>query len=289
VLFHIGLVSRTKRVGFEDLSLVSAAIQKQVARDFSPIWKVEATVDAFAALEDVPSDYWLVTVEEFNGAGGFAGIHGVDNFQPWARVAHSNVWSLTASHEVLEMLADPFRSRLVAGPSIEDPDRRVQYLVEVCDACQDPEQAYPVNGIMVSDFVTPAYFEPVSAAGVRYSFTGSVTGPRELAEGGAIVWFDEERRHWRQATRNGDDIDFETLSAPATAALAPREWVNRAVGQPDWWRHGLPASDATLKRYARLAQSVRRAARARARRVRKRLHVLRRTQGRRRHARNREG
>jgi hypothetical protein len=276
VLFHVGLVSKTKRLHFDELGLVSAAIQKQVLRDFSPIWNVDATVDAFASVASVPTDYWIVTIEDFNGTGGFAGIHGVENFQPWARVALNNVWSLTASHEVLEMLADPFRSRLIAGPSIEEPERRVQYLVEICDACQDPGQAYPVNGVMVSDFVTPAYFDPVAATGVRYSFNGTVDGPRQLADGGALVWYDDARAEWRQAILNGAELEFETLRAPMTPKLGTREWVNRAVSQPDWWRRGLPESSPILSRFAKLARGVRRASRARSLALGRRLTEARR-------------
>ena len=43
-----------REVTVADLAPVSAAIQEQVSRDFGPIWNVEATVDAFDKLEDVP-------------------------------------------------------------------------------------------------------------------------------------------------------------------------------------------------------------------------------------------
>jgi hypothetical protein len=43
---------------------VSAAIQKQISRDFGPMWNVEATVDAFKKLEDVPIGYWHVLLQD---------------------------------------------------------------------------------------------------------------------------------------------------------------------------------------------------------------------------------
>ena len=39
-----------------------------------------------------------------------------------------DVWSLTASHECLEMLADPFGNRLIAGDSPKPDQGRVQIL-----------------------------------------------------------------------------------------------------------------------------------------------------------------
>jgi len=54
MLLHIALVSITKEVALAHLAPVSAAIQKQISRDFGPMWNVEATIDAFDKLEDVP-------------------------------------------------------------------------------------------------------------------------------------------------------------------------------------------------------------------------------------------
>ena len=59
--------------------------------------------------------------------------------------------------------------------------------MEVSDPCEASEFAYSVNGILVSDFYTPKYFDPVAAPGVRYSFTGSLTGPLQMLRGGYLL------------------------------------------------------------------------------------------------------
>ena len=159
-------------------------MQKQVTRDFTPIWGCRATVDAFEDLASVPSDYYHVVVfgdperarrtssrsrsardraaliDELR-ARAAQGIH-LNAFtrQPFALVAASDTWTVSLSHEVLEMLADPFGNRLDRRrASAHDPSQRVKYLLEVCDPCQSAW--YPVNGIPVSDFYTPRYFDPV--------------------------------------------------------------------------------------------------------------------------------
>jgi hypothetical protein len=101
---QVALVSETRKISSSPLSMVSAAIQKQVSRDLGPIWDIEATVDAFDNLEDVPLGYWQVIIKESIGFDA-GGIHlNTDNGQPFALVEYSEDWSLTTSHETLEML-----------------------------------------------------------------------------------------------------------------------------------------------------------------------------------------
>ena len=94
---------------------------------------MEATVDSFPDLEDVPIGYWPMIVRDDIGFPGAAGIHLDDHGQPFALIMMSDSWSLTAWHELLEMLADPFGNRLVPGQSPKPGQGRVEFLVEVCD------------------------------------------------------------------------------------------------------------------------------------------------------------
>jgi hypothetical protein len=73
----------------------------------------------------------------------------------------------------------------------------------VCDPCQASEFAYSVNSVMVSDFYTPQYFDPVKSSGVRYSISGQVLGPREVLDGGYLSWFDPQTRHLFQLQVDG--------------------------------------------------------------------------------------
>jgi hypothetical protein len=53
---HIAIVSLTSEVSMRSLLQATAALQKQVTRDFMPIWGFPATVDAFEDLHSVPND-----------------------------------------------------------------------------------------------------------------------------------------------------------------------------------------------------------------------------------------
>lgn len=194
---NVALVSEVPDVEISELTRVAAAIQKQVMRDFSPIWEISASVAAFAAVQDVPVDYWIVTLcyDVPDGSGGHRDTDG----RPAAFVEWTDNWSHSASHEVLEMIVDPWGKRLVAGPSIKPDQGRVEYLVEVSDPCQSEDCAYSVNGEVVSDFYTPRFFDPSVSPGVRYSFSGKITAPRQVLPGGYLSWRESLSGHWWQA------------------------------------------------------------------------------------------
>jgi hypothetical protein len=209
---HIALVSLAPEISMRSLLQASAAIQKQLARDFLPMWGLRATIDTFEDLSSVPSDYRPVVIfsdparigDELEVAvgpeyaaqliddferGRIGGLH-LNAFtrQPFALVEVSDAWSVIISHEVVEMIADPYGNRLIAAKHPVDDHQRVEYLVEVCDPCQ--AVWYPVNGVPVSDFYTPRYFDPVGVPGGRYSFTGLVERPLQILDGGYLSWID---------------------------------------------------------------------------------------------------
>jgi hypothetical protein len=201
---NFALVSDTPVIDFSQASIVAAALNKQVARDFGPPWEVDATVSAFDKLESVPVDYWPVIIRDDINEPGAAGFHTDDNGQPFSLVQADDSWTLTSSHEVLEMLADPFGNRTIAGsPPPDSPDPisgfdRVIYLVEVCDPCESDQFAYTVNGVTVSDFITAHYYDPNGTKGAQYSFRGNVQAPHTVLEGGYVSFGNPVDNNWYQ-------------------------------------------------------------------------------------------
>ncbi|MCP1835706.1 hypothetical protein J2R76_004046 [Bradyrhizobium sp. USDA 4532] len=232
MLLHIALVSLTKEVSLAQLAPVSAAIQKQVSRDFGPLWNVDATVDAFGKLEDVPVGYWHVLLQD-ELRNGAAGLHQRDDDkQPFALVGLTNNWTVFMSHEVLEMLVDPQGTLTRTGNSLKSGQGRVEYLIEVCDPCQSSKFAYSVNSVLVSDFYTPHYFDPVKTSSVRYSYSGQVRGPREVLDGGYLSWFDPQTRHLFQFQVDGTKATIADkgdipLKAESLRAFSDRVSVDR--------------------------------------------------------------
>jgi len=200
VLRHVGIVSETRSLSFSELSRVGAALQKQAIRDLAPVWEKQSTVHAFGRLEDVPIGTWPIIVEENIHVSGAEGIHEDDDGQPFALVTLSDGWSLTASHELIEMLVDPFGRRLTEGQSPKPDQGRVQFLVEPCDPSEAAEFAYVIDGVTVSDFYTPKYFSTVFNPADRYSHTGAISKPRQVLQGGYLSWHDPVTDEWFQET-----------------------------------------------------------------------------------------
>jgi hypothetical protein len=251
---NLALVSEIEDHDPSDLARVAAALQRQVARDFAPAWDVSGTVDGFPRLEDVPVGYWpMIIVPDVRGA---AGIHLDKDGQPFALIEMSDSWSLTASHEMLEMLADPFGNRLVPGPSIKRGQGRVEYLVEVCDPSEAAEFAYTVNDILVSDFYTPRFFDAVRTAATRYSFTGAIERPRQVLRGGYLSWHDPKTDRWWQQVWFGARKEYRDLGVfDAAKHGSLRAFIDSRTDHPGIDK-GLPKSDASLRAAVRAGQET---------------------------------
>jgi hypothetical protein len=198
---QIGLTTDSPGVSFDALEQVARALDAQVNRDLGPIWNVQAAVHAFPDPGAVPPDHWPLVVVEKLDAG--AGLHRDSGGRPNALIKLRPLWSLTASHECLEMLVNPLGDRVIIGPSPEDPGDQVELLVEVCDPVQAVTFGYRIGNVLVSDFVTPSYFDFPPGFIARYSYRGSVTTPRQVPLGGCLTWFEPRTQRWSQKTYQG--------------------------------------------------------------------------------------
>lgn len=252
-IHHVAFVSSTPDIGLAEVAIVAAAIQKQVVRDLAPLWDLAGTVSAFARVEDVPKDDWLVLIG--GDAGPANGVHLDKDGVPYGVVEPGEHWSLVASHECLEMLVNPFGDRVLPGASVKAGQGQVEYLVEICDPSQDPSHAYTIDGVLVSDFYTPAFLDAEATVGGRYSFTGAITAPRQILPGGYLSWRDPATDHWWQDTFLRDPKPPpRDLGIVERARETARAMIYRATPEP---MHALPRPG---QRAHAAAQALRRAA-----------------------------
>ncbi len=201
------LVDATGEVAPDKMAAAAEALNVQVTRDLPQFWNVQATVSYRPDPNSIPQGMWPVQLVKSlpPGEGGF---HMTKHNQPYAKViysAGSDDWTIDASHETLEMLVDPYGNRLQTSNAIEIDQSRIvtaegkfEYLVEACDPCEANKFAYPIDGISVSDFITPDFYDPDVTSNARYSFTGSVKKPREILPGGYISWVDPQTSEMKQ-------------------------------------------------------------------------------------------
>lgn len=94
-------------------------------------------------------------------------------------------WPTTVSHEILEALADPNCSLSSVGS-----DGRIRAL-EVCDAVE--ADSYEIDGVPVSDFILPAWLEPVEGA-IHFDYMGRCKAPGEIRPDGYCSFY--EKGEW---------------------------------------------------------------------------------------------
>lgn len=196
---RIALIDTTGHVLDTEVARVAAAIDVQVRRDLAQFWPISAAIVALPHSNLLLPGMWpvFIVAEAQDNAAGF---HKTLHQQPYAEVVYGANWSIAASHETLEMLVDPSGNRLVAAPAIalteqgdvQDAPGTMEYLLEICDPSEDPTFAYDIDGVLVSDFYTPAFFDGFASPGVRYSFRGVIPHPRRVCPGGYLSWWDPE-------------------------------------------------------------------------------------------------
>jgi len=245
-VIQIGLVDMTGKLDAELVQSAAIALNLQVTRDLPQFWPISATVVYLPNPQKIPAGIWPVQlVKELPpGEGGF---HSDKHKQPYSKVIASpddNTWTIDASHEILEMLVDPWGNRMqssnaieIVKGKIEDGTGQFGYLVESCDPCEDNSYAYTINGIAVSDFITPHFYDPVVTPGTRYSFGGNISAPRQLLPGGYISFVDLTQDEWEQI------LWIDPPRPPVLRKLGPapkdkslREWIDSLA----------PSKDATV-------------------------------------------
>ena len=179
-----------------ELAPAVAALQKQVTNDFRPAWGIDAELTMIPKSATPPSGTWWLVVLDDSDQAGALGYHDLTSEGlPIGKVfaasdlKSGNAWTVTASHELLEMLADPGIEMAAFVQSTSTGGRLYAY--EVCDACEDDSLAYTVDNILLSDFVYPAWFESFHAEGsVQFDRNRHIQAPFALAPGGYIGVFD---------------------------------------------------------------------------------------------------
>jgi len=179
----ISYIRNTYLLTDEMVASYVAAQQVQVARDFGPLWGIDDVQCVFVPPgTNAPLGSWEVWFKDHTDQDGALGYH-TDEGRPKSYVFTADdlrdgiSWTVTASHETLEMLGDPDIKQVRNVGSM-------QYAYEACDACEDDQFAYLIQGHLMSDFVLPSWFDPNGQA--PFTFRNSIDGPLLLAPGGYI-------------------------------------------------------------------------------------------------------
>ena len=234
---QITVINESTVLDESDVGSAVAALQTQVNNDFGPVWGVHAQLTTIPkGNQPPPGSWWLVILDDSDQANAL-GYHDLTTEGlPIGKVfAGSDLkagtsWTVTASHELLEMLADPNINLTVFVQN--NNTAGMLYAYEVCDACEDDGFGYLIDNILVSDFVYPAWFESFRTEGsTQFDRQKRMQKPLQLLTGGYIGVFDVTAGSgWQQLTAEQHPTNLRHRGAVGTRRerrSVPHElWIN---------------------------------------------------------------
>jgi hypothetical protein len=228
---QISVINSSTALTDAELADALPAFQKQISRDLLAAWGQDATLHLVKKGATPPAGSWWFTVLDDAEQGFQLGYHdltpeGLPAGRVYARTAKviEARWTVVFSHELLEMIIDPDVNLAVFQ---QTGDVLQLYAYEVCDACRADEHAYEIDGVTVSNFVYPAWFESFQKSPARFDHVGKITAPFQLLSGGYIsVNPSGKANGWQLLTADG-------ATPPPTAPAGTRR-ERRSTPRKDW-------------------------------------------------------
>ena len=166
-------------VNFNDLV---AAMQVFVDEHVAPVWGTPAKLVRAKDLK--PGKWAMVFVDHADHARALARHDLTPDGLPLARVfvkttlANNNLVSVAATHELVEMLVDPSINIVTMRKG-----SKLVYQYESADPVEDLH--FRVNGIPMTNFVYPTYFEEFHKPGsVKFDHLNALNKPFQIHAGG---------------------------------------------------------------------------------------------------------
>ncbi len=219
-----------------NLDVLIRVMQKFVDQHLAPVWGTPAKL---VKSRGFVKGAWAIVFVDTCKDATTEGFHDITpEGLPMARIFVKNVLdqndvvSVTASHELAEMLVDPLTNLYAVGPQ-----KNHFYDYEVADPVE--ELFFKIDGVEVSNFVYPAYFETFHRQGsMRFDHMNTLRRPFEMHKGGyQAYWYrgkertkwgsDAKKRRFRKEDRAGHRTDVRHKSEKKLSEGPP----NRTVQQ----------------------------------------------------------
>jgi len=236
VHLKIAVINKSTVVPQADMQPAVAALAIQARHHVAVEWALRLPEVALFTEDPGPPWWPLVVVDEEPDVPGALGFHDENESRPYGRdfaktcQKYGVSWQSCAGHEIPEMMGDAH----VQAWSNDDYGNL--WATELCDPVES--NIYEINGVEVSDFVLPSWFDPQGKP--PYSFMDKhkmanapgLTRPFEVAHGGYAIY----SASWPKVTQVFSD--GEDQPTPAN-------------GYPEWrmWELKLTAGSRSLDRY----------------------------------------
>jgi len=156
-------------------------------------------------------DEWQIVILDNSDQAGALGYHDyTPGGKPISKVfaktdkQYGYSWSVTLTHELSEMIADPYISACM-----QTSNTRL-YAVEVGDPVEADDLGFNITmtgypPVLCSDFALPGWFIPGHPG--PYDYKGHCTAPLQVLPGGYAQWYDGSG--WHQVGPNGEKMKLE--------------------------------------------------------------------------------
>jgi hypothetical protein len=195
-----------------DFDKLIAALQVYVNKHVFPVWGTPAKLVKTKGF--VKNQWALVFLDDADQPGALAYHDLTPQGLPLSKVFvkttlnNNELVSISASHELVEMLVDPAVNIMTTGP-----DPKLVYAYESADPVE--ALSFKVNRIPMSNFVYPSYFETFHKSNsVTFDHMKAVTKPFQILKGGYQIVFKNgkwsqvhgsktKQHHFRREDRRG--------------------------------------------------------------------------------------
>jgi hypothetical protein len=227
------------------------AMQKQLSNDFGLAWGISAHVSFYPKNKPVPPKTSQLIILDTSDDADALGYHDLtDDGYPLGKVfAKSDLdygasWTVTLSHELLEMLVDPSINLVVSADDARG--NTIFYAYEVCDAVEADEDGYTIDGVQVSNFVLPAYFETFHKPGTKYDFLGLLQGcvPAMRPGGYLSLLRPGSAKGWTQISARENQAPRPRVGSRRERRRTPKEQWVKSVSPSDAANNQLPKPPA---------------------------------------------
>jgi hypothetical protein len=182
----------TKPLG-SDLTKLTDALQKFLDTCFVPVWGTPGKL--IVSSKFVPGNWAIVFLDNADVQNAL-GYHDLTpDGLPMSKVfvettiRDGQKVSVTACHELAEMMVDPAINLCATGP------KGLIYAYETADPVEEEE--FEIDGIAMSDFVYPSYFEQFRKKGsTQFDYLKKVQKPFQILKGGYMPVFQNGK--WTQ-------------------------------------------------------------------------------------------
>lgn len=215
---QIAVINESTVLTDAEVQAALPALNHQVRYHFGPSWNQYGVLRFYTKGAAIPSSYAQMAILDNSDQAGALGYHDKTAAgKPVGKVfaatdaKYGLSWTVTLSHEVLEMLADP---KIQRGEQVGSGDF---YALEVGDPVEADSDGYSITvtgyaPVLVSNFITENWFDDSGSNRGPYDYRRLLTAPLQVRSGGYVSIWDGTQWTQKQMQSNGD------LATVATAA-----------------------------------------------------------------------